>query len=186
METTKKRVLLLLAQGFEELEAVTVIDILRRAGVEVVAAGLEPGPVTSARGVVLVPDAALDEVLDRDFDLVVLPGGLEGTDRLAADPRVAELLRRRIHENRPVGAICAAPTVLERHGLAGGRRLTCHPVSRSGIRTGRLVDERVVQDGTVITSQGPGTAMEFAMKLVEYLCGREKVEEVNRGVLARL
>ncbi len=182
----KKRVLLLLAPGYEELEAVTVVDILRRAGVEVVMAGLEEGPVSSAREVKIIPDATLDEVVEEDFDLIVLPGGLDGTERLAGDKRVNTLLKKQLEKGRAVGAICAAPTLLDRAGLASGKRLTCHPICQKDIKDAALEGERVVQDGILITSQAPGTAMEFAFKLVEFLEGPKRVEEVNKGVLAKL
>lgn len=183
---SKKKVLLLLAPGYEELEAVTVVDILRRAGIEVVMAGLEEGPVPSARDVKIVPDALLDEVLDQDFDLIILPGGLDSTERLSKDSRVEELLKKQLEQGRAVGAICAAPTVLERSGLAAGKRLTCHPICQKEINKAVLEKDRVVQDGAIITSQAPGTAMEFAFRLVEFLEGPEKVEEVNKGVLAEI
>ncbi len=183
---SKKRVLLLLAPGYEELEAVTVVDILRRAGIEVVMAGLEKGPVPSARDVKIIPDAVLDEVMDQEFDLIVLPGGLEGTERLAGDSRVEEILKKQLEKGRGIGAICAAPTVLEKSGLATGKKLTCHPICQKEIRKALLKKDRVVQDGVIITSQAPGTAMEFAFRLVEFLEGPEKVEEVNKGVLAKL
>jgi DJ-1 family protein len=181
-----KRTLVLLAPGFEELEAIAVIDILRRAGVDVVAAGTMSGPVKSAREVVIVPEASLNEVLEEPFDLIVLPGGLEGTEHLAADSRVSKLLRDHLNSGRAVGAICAAPTILDRHGLASAKTITCHPVCHKAIKSARLSNERVVQDGLLITSQGPGTALEFALRLVEYLLGTKKMQEVNKGVLAKL
>jgi len=149
-------------------------------------AGLETGPVPSARDVKIIPDAVLDEVMDQEFDLIVLPGGLEGTERLAGDSRVEEILKKQLEKGRGIGAICAAPTVLEKSGLATGKKLTCHPICQKEIRKALLKKDRVVQDGVIITSQAPGTAMEFAFRLVEFLEGPEKVEEVNKGVLAKL
>ncbi|MCK9530929.1 MAG: DJ-1/PfpI family protein, partial [Gammaproteobacteria bacterium] len=115
------RVLVPLAPGCEELEAVTVIDLLRRAGIEVLSAGLEDGPVTASRGVVLVPDTTLDAALRQDFDMVVLPGGGPGSDRLNDDPRVVSLLKRMADAGRYTAAICAAPKVLATAGLLEGR-----------------------------------------------------------------
>ena len=169
-------VLVPLAQGCEELEAVTIIDLLRRAGVEVTVAGLEDGPVTASRGVVLMPETTLEAVLDRDFDLVVLPGGLGGAQRLEADQRIAALLRRMSEQGRYVAAICAAPKVLASAGLLKNREATAYPgildaqADQAGIR---LSSAAVVRDGTFITSRGPGTAMDFALTLIETLCGRE-------------
>jgi 4-methyl-5(b-hydroxyethyl)-thiazole monophosphate biosynthesis len=179
-------VLVPLAQGCEELEAVTIIDLLRRAGVEVTVAGLEDGPVTASRGVVLMPDTTLEAVLDRDFDLVVLPGGLGGAQRLEADQRIAALLRRMSEQGRYVAAICAAPKVLASAGLLKNREATAYPgildaqaAQAAGIR---LSSAAVVRDGTFITSRGPGTAMDFALTLVETLCGRDTRDTVKAAL----
>jgi 4-methyl-5(b-hydroxyethyl)-thiazole monophosphate biosynthesis len=181
-----KRVLVPLAPGFEEIEAVTVIDLLRRADVEVVVAGVERGPIAGSRGVRLLPDASLDDVAGASFDLVVLPGGRGGTDRLIADSRVHALLRDQVRAGRLVAAICAAPEVLHRAGLLEGRQVTSHPSSRDALPGVRYREDRVVRDGSIITSRAPGTAMEFAFTLVELLCGKEKVREINAVVLGRL
>jgi 4-methyl-5(b-hydroxyethyl)-thiazole monophosphate biosynthesis len=175
------RVLIPLAPGFEELEAVTLIDLLRRAGIEAVSAGLEPGPVTGSRGTVLVPDSTLDAEQDGSFDMIVLPGGLPGADHLNADPRVHALLRRHQAEGRFTAAICAAPKVLAEAGLLDGRRATAYPGSlvASAYPSVTLLDEPVVVDGQVITSRGPGTAMDFALRLIELLSGAERRREVE-------
>ncbi len=183
---SEKRVLLILAPGYEEMEAIAVVDILRRGGIEVVIAGLNEGPVPSARDVKILPDTTLDEIAGQSFDMIVLPGGLEGTENLANDPRVVAMLQTQLKEGRPVGAICAAPTVLERHGLTKGWRLTCHPVAHSAIKEAELQDQKVVEDGLIITGQAAGSAVKFAFKLLERLAGKAKVEEVNKGVLADL
>ncbi len=185
-----KQVVVPLAHGFEEIEAVTVVDILRRAGISVTIAGVEAGTppcaVEGRTGIKLVPDLSLDEVKASDFDMVVLPGGLKGTQTLQRDPRVARLLRSFEEGGRYIAAICAAPTVLAAHGMIAGRKLTSHPSVQAQL-SGALYDEgRVVIDGKLVTSRGPGTAMEFAMALVEILMGPQKVEEVNQGVLAKV
>ena len=180
----KKTALVILAPGFEELEAVAVIDILRRAGVEVVAAGTEPGPIRAQRGVRIIPDEALDEVMDRSFDLVVLPGGLEGTENLARDDRVAAILTRQLKGGGRVGAICAAPTVLDRHGLATGVRITCHPVVRSSIKRAELSGALVVTDGLITTGTGPGAAVEFALELVAHLLGPDEADSLREALVA--
>ena len=166
-------VLVPLAQGCEELEAVTLIDLFRRAGVTVTVAGLEADPVTASRGVVLLPETTLDAVLDQDFDLVVLPGGLGGAQRLEADQRITALLRRMTEQGRYVAAICAAPKVLVSAGLVEGREVTAYPGVLDGQANIRLSSAAVVRDGTFITSRGPGTALDFALTLIETLCGRE-------------
>lgn len=183
-----KRVLVPLAPGFEEIEAITVIDILRRAGVEVTVAGTVPGPIEASRQTKHLPDCSLDEVRAGDFDMIVLPGGLPGATNLRNDPRVKRIVEALSAKNRQIAAICAAPTVLSAFGVLKGRKATSHPSVRDQISASAawVSDERVVVDGPVVTSQSAGTAMEFAFKLVEILCGKEKADDVNKGVLARL
>jgi 4-methyl-5(b-hydroxyethyl)-thiazole monophosphate biosynthesis len=175
-------VLVPLAQGCEELEAVTLIDLLRRADITVVVAGLEAGPVTASRGVVLVPETTLDQISDRDFDMVALPGGLGGAQRLEADRRIAALLRRMAEQGRYVAAICAAPRVLASAGLLKGREATAYPGILDGQAEIRPSSAAVVRDGTFITSRGPGTAMDFALTLIELLCGREQRDTVEAAL----
>jgi 4-methyl-5(b-hydroxyethyl)-thiazole monophosphate biosynthesis len=176
------KVLVPLADGCEEIEAVTLIDILRRGGIEVVAAGLKPGPVKASRGVTLVPDTTLDEALGKEFDLVALPGGRDGMEALRADPRILALLRRQAAAGRHVAAICAAPAVLAEAGLLSGRRATSYPGFLDGVADVDLREDPVVRDEKLITSRGPGTAMDFALELVEELAGREKRQEVERAL----
>ncbi|MEZ5541190.1 MAG: DJ-1/PfpI family protein [Pseudomonadota bacterium] len=178
------RVLVPLAQGCEELEAVTVIDLLRRAGITVDSAGLDGRPVRGSRGTVLVPDITLDEALARDYDMIVLPGGLPGADHLRDDARIIELVARLAEQERYTAAICAAPRVLARAGVLDGRRATSFPgaldvASVPGID---YCDEPVVRDGTVITSRGPGTAMDFALELIDILAGREQRDTVEAAL----
>ena len=183
-------VLVALAEGCEELEAVTVIDLLRRAGIEVTAAGLEDGPVKASRGTVLVPDVPLDEALKRSYDMVVLPGGLPGAEYLAADSRILDLLRATAEAGNYVCAICAAPAVLAKAGLLDGKRTTAYPGVLDSVDVPGMTDTggAVEQDGNVVTSRGPGTAMDFALHLIEALAGAEKrraVEKKPRAVLTR-
>lgn len=177
-------VLVPLAEGCEELEAVTVIDLLRRAGVEVVTAGLDGGTVTASRGVRLVPDRDLDAALEREYDMVVLPGGAGGADRLGEDRRVRELLLKMADSERFTAAICAGPKVLAGAGLLEGRRATSFPAMRDFVvaHGAEYAEDPVVQDGKIITSRGPGTAMDFALALIEQLAGAEKRREVEAGL----
>lgn len=174
-------VLVPLAQGCEELEAVTIVDLLRRADIDVVTAGLDAGPVTASRGVVLVPDTTLDEALKREFDMVVLPGGMPGADHLDKDPRVADLLRTMADSEKFTAAICAAPKVLANAGLLEGRKATSFPgfLDKMHLPGVSYSEEPVVQDGRVVTSRGPGTAMDFALHLIELLSGRETRDAVE-------
>jgi DJ-1 family protein len=174
------RVLVPLAQGCEELEAVTIIDLLRRAGVEVVTAGLDAAPVKASRGTVLVPDTTLETVAGQDFDMVVLPGGLPGATNLDADERLHRLLSRHAEQGRWCAAICAAPLVLANAGLLDGRVATSFPGALDTHKHPRirLSDESVVVDARVVTSRGPGTAMDFALQLIELLIDRDQREAV--------
>jgi 4-methyl-5(b-hydroxyethyl)-thiazole monophosphate biosynthesis len=181
------KVLVPLAEGFEEIEAVTVIDVLRRAGVEVVSAGLEEGPIKGSRGVVVIPDTALHRIDDAEFDMVVLPGGGPGVEKLRLDKRIHEIVGR-IHERKGyVTAICAAPSIYAELGFLEGRKATSHPTVRDKVtpRVLEYSEDRVVVDGHFITSRGPGTSMEFAVKLVETLMGPETATKVNEGLLAK-
>lgn len=177
------KVLVPLAQGCEELEAVTIIDILRRAGIDVVSAGLTAGPVRASRGTVLLPDATLDEVQQQSFDLVVLPGGMPGSEHLRDDARVVALLQRTAAAGKRVAAICAAPMALHAAGLLEGKRATSYPGVLDQLQgSHRYSQDAVVVDGQVTTSRGPGTAMDFALALVEQLAGRARREQVEAGL----
>ena len=175
------RVLIPLAQGCEELEAVTVADLLRRAGIEVITAGLDAQPVRASRGMVLLPDMTLDEALQQDYDMVVLPGGLPGADHLKADPRIIGLVRRMAAAGRYTAAICAAPRVLAHAGLLDGRRATSFPgaLDAETVTSLEYLEQPVVVDGGIITSRGPGTAMDFALQLIELLMDRETRDKVE-------
>lgn len=175
-------VLVPLAQGCEELEAVTVIDLLRRAGIGVVTAGLDHKPVRASRGTVLIPDVTLDQAATQTYDMIVLPGGLPGADNLNDDPRIHGLLKQVAETGGYVAAICAAPKVLARGGLLEGRRVTSFPGALTGFEGFEYSDGPVVQDGRLITSRGPGTAMDFALALIENLVGREKRDEVEAAL----
>ncbi len=174
-------VLVPLAQGCEELEAVTIIDLLRRAGINVITVGLDEQPVKASRGTVLIPDTTLDAVMQHEFEMIVLPGGLPGADHLNGDPRIHRLLKQMTAANKYTAAICAAPKVLATAGLLNGKHATSYPGSIDGIETVDMTYEQqaVVIDGKLITSRGPGTAMDFALTLIEQLAGKAKRDEVE-------
>lgn len=177
------RVLVPIAPGVEEIEAVTVIDVLRRAGAEVTVAGLVDGVIEASRGVKLVADVALDAVLDVAFDAVVLPGGLGGTNRLRADPRIRAILERSRRAGSLIGAVCAAPTVLWDAGLLEGKRATSHPSVLDVLTGARTSEERVVIDDGIVTSRGAGTSMEFALALARLLVGEAKERELRAAMV---
>jgi len=174
-------VLVCLAQGFEEIEAVTIIDVLRRGGISVTVAGLADGTVEGSHGIAVQPDCTLDAALARDYDMVVLPGGLPGADNLQADVRVLALLRKMARDGRYTAAICAAPKVLAAAGILDGRTATSYPgfLQRDSAEGLTLSLDPVVQDGKVITSRGPGTALDFALTLLAQLAGARQREDVE-------
>lgn len=178
------RVLVPLATGCEELEAVTVIDLLRRARIEVVTAGLTTGPVTASRGTVLLPDVTFDVAAQQEYDMIVLPGGQPGADNLEQDARVMALLKKFAAAGKFTSAICAAPKVLAAAGLLDGKRATSYPGALDSHRYPniRIENQAVVRDGQVLTSQGPGTAMDFALSLIEVLTDRATRDQVESAL----
>lgn len=175
------KALTIVATGFEELEAVAPIDLLRRAEVKVTVAGLTEAPWVQGRSnLALQSDTSLDRVLHEEFDLILLPGG-PGTRHLRADPRIRELVLRQHARGGLLAAICAAPTVLHDAGLLAGRRYTAHP-SVAGELSSIVSNEKVVRDGNIITSRGAGTAIEFALALVAALRGPEQAEAISRAI----
>jgi 4-methyl-5(b-hydroxyethyl)-thiazole monophosphate biosynthesis len=174
-----KQALVPIAEGSEEIEAVCIIDVLRRAGAEVTVASVGNIQVTASRGVKLVADANISECVGRTYDLIAIPGGMPGAEHLRDSKELTELLKRQKTEGRLYGAICASPAVvLQSHGLIKGLKATCHPGFSDMLENREEINTRVVVDGNCVTSRGPGTAIEFALKLVEILYGIETAEEV--------
>lgn len=187
MSTPAKRVLCLLVEGFEEIETITPVDLLRRAGAEVVMASLSDGiHVTGRSRIVMHADALLSQVMETDgvsgFDLLLLPGG-PGVQLLRVDGRPAALARDFAARQKPVAAICAAPLVLLDAGLLQGRRFTAHHSTLSEL-PGAVASERVIVDGWVTTSRGAGTALDFGLQLVRQLYGDAAAQEVAQVVMA--
>lgn len=179
------RILVPLAPGFEEIETATLVDVFRRAELTVVMAGLDgPQATRGSRGISFVPDCGLDEV-SGPWDLITLPGGGAGAERLAADGRILQLLRTQMREGRLVAAICAAPLALDRAGILMDGAFTCYPGWEEKFRTRGRLPHSVLDAGQVITSQGPATAMEFALYLVGRLRGQEVQHHLAHQLLWR-
>ncbi len=179
------QVLVPLAQGCEELEAITITDLLVRAGIEVTTAGLDKQPVTASRGITIIPDTSIDAVLDKTYDLIVLPGGLPGADHLRDDENIQKLLKNHADKGKYIGAICAAPKAMAAAGLLEGRKATAYPgvLEALGNEQIDVKDSAIEIDGNIVTSRGPGTAMDFALTLIELLEGPAKRDEVNRQLV---
>lgn len=177
------RVVVLLADGFEEVEAMAIVDVLRRAAIDTVIAGLHAGPVVSARKVAVLPDTVIDSVAVDAFDMIILPGGQPGADNLNADHRVGELIAAFHRKDKLIGAICAAPYVLAGAGVLNGKRATAYPSYKNRLGTARYEETAVVEDGTVLTSRGAGTALQFGLAVVERLAGRELAHKIGDAML---
>ena len=180
-----KKVIIPLAPGFEEIETITAVDILRRSGAKVSLAGLSAGPIEGSRGIQLFADDLLSDNFSENIDLVILPGGQPGTDNLLKDRRVGILLKEMDKKNKLIAAICAAPIILEAKGLLANIKRTSHPSVKKHLAGKFYSEERVVVDKNIITSQGPGTAMEFSLKLVEMLFGAKRVAILSKAVIAK-
>ncbi len=173
-----------LAKGFEEIEAVSLIDVMRRGGIEVVVAGVNEELVTGANGITVKADTDIKYVLADELDMIVLPGGWEGTHMLAENERVQELLKEMKAKEKVVGAICAAPFALKAAGVLGSK-YTCYPSVEEQIgKEGYTDKEKVVIDGNVMTSRGPGTAICFGLEIVKRLVGEETYMSLKEGLLA--
>lgn len=177
-------VLVPLAEGFEDLEAITITDLMRRAQFDVVTAGLTPGPITGSRGTIVVPDMSLDEALQQNYDMVVLPGGQPGATNLEKDERIQSLVKQMAAEDKVTAAVCAAPKVLAVAGVLEGKRATGFPGTLSADQFPGIdiSDDAVVTDGNIVTSRGPGTAMDFALALIEILADNDVRNQVEQAL----
>lgn len=178
------KVLVPVADGSEDIETVTIIDTLRRAHLEVTVASIGPqATVTASRGTRIVADCLFADAAPETFDLIALPGGTQGAEALGRHAPLIEKLRAQKSSGRWLAAICAAPALaLAANGLLDDRRATCYPSFRD--RLPKFSDEKVTVDGNLVTSQGPATALAFALKLIELLCGKDKAREIGKAMLA--
>lgn len=180
-----KTVLVPVADGVEDLETVTLIDVLRRAGAQVTVASVSSEKtIRAAHGVGLIADQLLSECVDTVFDLIVLPGGLPGADHLSDSPQLVQMLKKQRADGKWYGAICASPAVVfKTHGLLEDRKATCYPAFAERLGSSFKVGQSVVVDQNCLTSQGPGTALEFALTLVTVLFDQAKRDAVAKSML---
>lgn len=179
----EKTVLVPVAQGIEEMEAITIIDVLRRAGAKVIVASVDELEIHAARGIQFKADTLLKDCMDMPFDLIALPGGIPGAENLKNSADLGELLKKQADQGKYYGAICASPAVvLHHHGLVTPGNVTCHPGFASQIEGGTIQDQNVVKDNTCITSKGAGTALDFSLELVSLLFGEETLTDVKGGL----
>ena len=177
------KILTILAPGFEETEAVAVIDILRRAGIDVTVSGLHGRQITGSHGLVINCETVFNDVNARLYDGLFLPGGQPGTTNLENDARVIQLVQQFDVEKKWLTAICAAPRVFHGAGITKGRRITSYPSEEKVFAKAHYVQDHVAQDGHMITSRGVGTAVEFGLHLVEVFCGKPERERVAEKIL---
>lgn len=171
------------ADGFEETEAIAPIDMLRRAGMDVVTVGIKNDGVKSSHGVPVLCDMTDMQVeLDERLEMIILPGGMPGTLNIEANPVVQQSIDYCVEHNIPIGAICAAPSILGKKGLLNGREAICFPGFEKFLEGATLSEKKVVTDGVFTTAKGAGVAVEFGLELVKVLCGEEKSESVRKAV----
>ncbi|OGV57648.1 MAG: hypothetical protein A2283_02895 [Lentisphaerae bacterium RIFOXYA12_FULL_48_11] len=176
-------VLVPLADGVEEIEAVIPIDMFRRAGWMVVSAGMTGEIIRASRDVRLVADKLWKDIVPSSFDILLLPGGSKGTEFLAASNAIIESVTNFFNEDKIVAAICAAPLILQKAGIMKGKKATCHPAVRKDLNIPQYVEAPVVVDGKIVTSMGAGTAFEFSLTIIEMVDGSAKADEVASGIV---
>ena len=176
-----RKVLVPLAEGFEEIEAITIVDVLRRAGITVVTAGIPGSIITGSRKVRINTDARIDDINPDEFDAVILPGGYPGYVNLGKTQKVINIITTFNQQKKLIGAMCAAPTILAKVGILEDKKATCYPGMEKEIPYPR--GERVFVDGNIVTSQGPGTAIPFALKIIEILEDREKARAIKKELV---
>lgn len=179
-----KTIYLFLAEGFEEIEAITPMDVLRRAGLDLQTVSISSDfMVTGAHGIPVVADLLFEEVNEANAEMLVLPGGMPGATNLDAHEGLSKLIMNFAHAGKPLSAICAAPLVFGKRGLLKGKKATCYPGFEGYLEGADYTAALVQTDGNIITGKGPGAAMEFAFAIVEKYCGAAKVEELKQGMM---
>ncbi|MCX5633914.1 MAG: DJ-1/PfpI family protein [Phycisphaerae bacterium] len=181
-----KKVLIAVADGIEELEGITIIDCLRRVGADLTIASVQKCEIITARKVKITADCLITDCIDKTYDLIALPGGMPGAENLRDSRELTEMLKKQKESGRLYAAICASPAIVfAHHGLLAGKKATCYPGMENKLPDTSAVNQRVVIDGNCVTSQGPGTALEFSLKLVELLFGKQKSEELAKAMLIK-
>ena len=179
----EKKVLVPVAQGIEEMEAITIIDVLRRANANVIVASVDKINIKASKGIEFKADRLVKDCMDEEFDLIALPGGIPGAQNLRDSKELEILLKKQAQLKKYYGAVCASPAVvLHHHGLVTPGKVTCHPGFVEMIDNGNIDESNVVVAGNCITSRGAGTACDFALSLVELLYSKEKKKEVMQGL----
>ena len=175
-------VAILLGTGFEEVEAIAPCDLLRRAGIETCFVGLEEKTVTGGHGIAVEADCVLNELDSSKIEMLVLPGGLGGVNSILGSSAAMELIEKTYHEGKYIAAICAAPTILAKLGITDGKQATCYPGMEDQMGTAKMVPGAAVRDGKILTGKAAGTAMDFALCLIETLLDADKAEQVKQSV----
>ena len=179
-----KTIFVFLAEGFEEIEALTPVDVLRRAGLAVQTVSvMEEQVVAGAHGVPVLADKMFAEINPEDAEMILLPGGLPGATNLDAHEGLGQMILDFAKEDKSLAAICAAPLVLGNRGLLQGKKATCYPGFETYLQGAEYTAALVEKDGNIITGKGPGAAMEFAFAIVEKYCGADMVKELKKGMM---
>jgi len=173
---------IIIAKGFEEIEATAIIDILRRGKIDLSVVGLDSAEITGAHGIRIIPDTTLAKVANKRFDALILPGGEPGTTNLEASQALADFIKAHVDDNKVIGAICAAPRILDKLGVLNGKQATSYPATKDRMTACDYQELRVVVDGNILTSRGPGTAMLFAYSLLEKLTG-ESADALKKAMV---
>ena len=178
-----KKVAVVFADGFEEIEGVSIVDVLRRGGVDAVMIGLDKNSIIGSHGIRINTDATLYDLKVDEYDMLVLPGGQPGVSNIESNLKMREIIKQFDKKGKFIAAVCAAPIALDAVEIVKGE-FTCYPGCENAVRGGKYVSDRnIVLSGNIITSRGPATAMEFALELVKILQGEEKFSEVKNGLL---
>ncbi len=180
------RAYVLLANGFEEIEAITPIDVLRRAGFDVTTLSIHDSKkITGAHNVIIAADGLLSDYLNESPDIIITPGGMPGSTNLKESNLVIEIIKKQVSENRHVASICASPIVLDEADVLNTKNYTCYPGFEKVIKSGNYSDDRVVSDNKIITAKGPGVAIEFALKIVEELLGENVSNDLKKAMIVK-